>query len=284
MTRVILAGAVIVVGALVAVAAKSDEVAVVKPKAIERPVLSFEDEAVVGKLVAIWTEYESQIAGQNAKIEEELKRLRALAQKKGDIEELKLWDAREKQWRTTAELNVEPKAQNDTFAEFLRERTLKYGKASETLEKEYKALVAKVLKGGNVAWAKELDEAFRAIEPVLPPRPDSPPRRRILGLPDGHYRSDYTNGWSQELIVEGDSVAVVQSGFNGRLQPPHGPTGGVFKNISDNAYMINIGPFHEVWFISRNAGGRDIKVQHWASGADRLGPPTDEGAANRVTK
>jgi hypothetical protein len=282
MSRVILAGVLIAVGALFAVAAKPDEVAVAKPKAVDRPALSFDDKAVKGKLDEIWTEYESQIAGQNAEIEEELKRLHALAQKKGDIEEVKLWDGREKQWEATGQLQFEPKASNDTFAEFLRERTLKYGKAREALEKEHKALVAKVLKGGNEAWAKELDETFLAIAPNLPP--PQPFQPSIPGLRDGRYVTKYPGGWTLELQINGDTATVLRSGFNGNLQPPPAPISGVFRATSPMTYAIDLEPWHEVWAITPRSGGKNIQIQHWAGGVNRYGPATHKALAERVGK
>jgi hypothetical protein len=285
MSRIILAGTFFLVGASWVVAGKSDEVAVIRPSAVDRPAPSSDDVAVEAKLTEIWTEYESRIESINSEIEGEFRRLRVAAQKKGDIEEVNLWDERGKQWEATGQIKYEPKAQNDNFAKFLRERTDNYSKARETLEKNHNSLVANVLKRGDEDLAKELNQMFDAVEPHLPPpRVGPPPRRIIPGLPNGRYRSDYTNGWSLELTVEGDSVAVIQSGFNGGLQPPPGPVGGVFKNTTENAYMIDIGPWHEVWFIGRDAGGRNIKVQHWKPGAERRGPPTNEGVANRVAK
>jgi hypothetical protein len=285
MSRVILAGALIVVGALVPVAAKPDEVAVAKPKAVDRPVLSFDDKAVMEKLDEIWTEYESRIAGQNAAIEEELKRLRALAQKKGDIEEVKLWDGREKQWEATGQLKFEPKAPSDTFAKFLQERTLRYGGARETLEKEHKALVAKVLKDGNEAWAKELDETFLAIAPSLPPpKCPLPPATSIPGLRDGRYVTKYPGGWTLELQINGDTATVLRSGFNGNLQPPPAPISGVFRATSPMTYAIDLEPWHEVWVITPRSGGRNIEIQHWAGGVNRYGPATHKALADRVGK
>ena len=285
MTRVILAGALIFVGALVAVAAKPDEVSVAKPKAVDRPVLSFDDKAVMEKLDEVWTEYESRIAGQNAAIEEELKRLRALAQKKGDIEEVKLWDGREKQWDATGQFKFEPKAPSDTFAKFLRERTLVYGKARETLEKEHKALVAKVLKSGNEAWAKELDEMFLALAPSLPPLPSLPlPATPIPGLLNGRYVTSYPGGWTLELQVNGDMATVLRSGFNGNLQPPPAPISGVFKETAPQNYAIDLGPWHEVWSITPRSGGKNIQIHHWAGGVNRYGPATHKAVADRVGK
>jgi hypothetical protein len=284
MSRVILAGVLIAVWVLVAVAAEQDEVAVAKPKAVDRPVLSFDDKAVIGKLDEIWTAYESQIADQNAEIQEELKRLRTIAQKKGDLEEVKLWDGREKQWEANGQLRFKPKGSNDTFATFLQERTRKYGKARVTLEKEHKALVAKVLKGGNEAWAKELDETFFAIAPSLPPPFFQPRGTSIPGLLDGRYVTNYPGGWTLELQINGDTATVLRSGFNGNLQPPPAPISGVFKATSPMTYAIDLGPWHEVWVITPRSGGRKIEIQHWAGGVNRYGPATHKAVADQVGK